>query len=241
MEAEITPIAHDQHFQFGCHADVPCFNACCRDLNQFLTPYDILQLKSHLGLDAGTFLQRYTQSHTGPATGLPIVTLKPGPGNDHPCPFITHQGCAVYPARPASCRIYPLMRGVQRDPQRGTLRVHYAVLREPHCRGFEQGARHTPDQWMARQGLGPYNSMNDRLAGIIAMKSAQQTGPLDLRQGHLFRLALYDLDSFRDQVFNKGLLKDAPIADHLLEAARQDQAALLKLAYAWIEEFMFQA
>ena len=72
LEPEITPIAPNQCFQFDCHPGVPCFNACCRDLNQILTPYEIYRLKSHLNMDSGTFLAHYTHSHMGPATGLPI-------------------------------------------------------------------------------------------------------------------------------------------------------------------------
>ena len=29
-----------EKFCFSCHPDVPCFNECCRDLNQFLTPWN---------------------------------------------------------------------------------------------------------------------------------------------------------------------------------------------------------
>ena len=239
MEPQITPISADDSFSFGCHSKVPCFNACCRDLNQFLTPYEILRLKTHLKLDAETFLARYTQSHTGPSTGLPIITLKPGPGKDLPCPFVSSAGCRVYPDRPASCRIYPLMRGVQRDAQSGALVEHYAVLREPHCRGFEQPANQTVAQWVADQGLAPYNTMNDRMAAIIATKARHQTGPLDLRRSQLFRLALYDLDNFHRHVFDKGLLAGFPLKDGRLESARRDQTALLDIAFTWITQSLF--
>ena len=41
MENDMIPLARDDQFQFACGPEVPCFNACCRDLNQFLTPYDL--------------------------------------------------------------------------------------------------------------------------------------------------------------------------------------------------------
>lgn len=234
MEPEITPFKPKDCFQFDCHPGVPCFNACCRDLNQFLTPYEILRLKRHLNMDSGSFLVRYTQSHMGPTTGLPIITLKPGPGNDHPCPFVSPQGCRVYEARPASCRIYPLMRGVQQDPRSGKLKVHYAMLKEPHCRGFAQQKTQSVAQWIRNQELETYTALNDPLAALIAKKRRRFPGPLDLRRSHLFRLALYDLDTFRDHIYTKGLLDHAAMDSQIMETARRDELALLKLGYDYV-------
>ena len=50
----------DEVFRFACSPGVACFNACCRDLNQSLYPYDILRLKKRLKLPSGEFLERYT-------------------------------------------------------------------------------------------------------------------------------------------------------------------------------------
>lgn len=239
MQSDIQPIEPTHTFQFDCHHGVPCFNLCCRDLNQFLTPYEILRLKNHFNLDSGTFLAKYTQSHNGPATGLPIITLKPGPGNDRPCPFVSPEGCRVYTSRPASCRIYPLMRGVQRDPQSGELKIHYALLKEPHCRGFEQAKTQSVDQWVDSQELEPYNTMNDPMSAIISMKSRHHPGPLDVRRSAQFHLALYDLDNFRDHIFSKGLLNRFPVGSNILETARNDDTALLDIGFAWITQTLF--
>jgi hypothetical protein len=93
VEPKLTPITPKDPFRFECSPEVPCFNECCRDLNQFLTPYDILRLKSHLGLSSEAFLAQYTSQHIGPESGLPIVTLKPKAGQDPICPFVSARGC----------------------------------------------------------------------------------------------------------------------------------------------------
>ena len=46
-EPLLIPLDPDDTIGFACHPGVPCFNHCCRDLNQALTPYDVLQLKNH--------------------------------------------------------------------------------------------------------------------------------------------------------------------------------------------------
>ena len=78
LDPRMTPIAADGRFAFDCRPGVACFNACCRDLSQVLTPYDVLRLTRGLGLRSGEFLRRYTICRTGPGSGLPVVSLVPG-------------------------------------------------------------------------------------------------------------------------------------------------------------------
>ena len=40
-------------FMFRCHSGLECFNKCCRNLNLFLYPYDIICLKNKLGNNFG--------------------------------------------------------------------------------------------------------------------------------------------------------------------------------------------
>ena len=66
MENTMIPLSLNHTFSFLCSERVPCFNECCKDLNQALTPYDILRLKKHMGLPSSSFLERYTSQHIGP-------------------------------------------------------------------------------------------------------------------------------------------------------------------------------
>jgi len=40
---EYPRLTRDDTFTFACHPGVSCFNQCCRDVNIFLTPYDIIR------------------------------------------------------------------------------------------------------------------------------------------------------------------------------------------------------
>ncbi len=241
MEAEWTPLDIAERFCFSCSPEVACFNACCRDLNQYLTPYDILRLKRHLGMSSGEFLTTYTRQHLGSASGLPVVTLKPGDTPDRACCFVSPAGCRVYASRPTSCRTYPLARAVGRDRDSGRTREHFALIREPHCLGHGRGRTQDVQEWIRDQQLGEANRVNDLLLEIIALKNSRLPGPLDLRRQHLFRLALYDVDALRDHVFSKGLFDDAPAAPQTLEAARGDDLTLLVLGHQWLRRALFDA
>jgi len=239
VDPNLTPLSPNGRFCFSCSPDVPCFNECCRDLNQFLTPYDILRLKNHLGMSSGEFLRKYTSQHTGPESGLPIVTLKPSDPYKLICPFVTVTGCRVYENRPSSCRTYPLIRGLTRSRSTGQMTAQFMVLRESHCLGFEEGKTRTLQQWIEEQGLAVYNENNDKLMQIISLKNQLIPGPLDIKSSHLFHTALYDLDDFRLQIQNNGLLDNLDVNSNIMDAALENDVALLDLAMKWIKHVLF--
>jgi len=239
VEPDLTPISLQESFRFSCSPDVPCFNECCRDLNQFLTPYDILRLKNHLELSSGEFLRIYTAQHIGPESGLPIVTLKPNDPHQLTCPFVTDAGCRVYENRPSSCRTYPLMRAVSRSRSTGEMTAQFMVLRESHCHGFEKGKTRTPLHWIDEQGLAVYNENNDKLMQIISLKNRLRPGSLDIKSSRLFHSALYDLDDFRLQIQNSGLLDNFQVNSRIMDAALENDVALLDLAMLWIKHVLF--
>ncbi|MDX9785650.1 MAG: YkgJ family cysteine cluster protein [Desulfobacterales bacterium] len=239
MDDPIFPISKNDRFTFSCNHRVACFNDCCQDLNQYLTPYDILRAKQHLGLPSSEFLSRYTCSHTGQASGLPVITLKTSPGAGVTCPFVKKEGCLIYNNRPASCRLYPLARALSRDRKSGQVTEQYFLIKEDHCGGFGSGKSWTVTEWLDDQGLHIYNEMNDKMMEIIHLKNCLMPGPLDTKSAHLCHMALYDLDSFRHQIVEKGILGDNLPASDILEPVRSDDTALLNFAMTWIQQVLF--
>jgi Fe-S-cluster containining protein len=239
VEPDLTPISPQESFCFSCSPDVPCFNECCRDLNQFLTPYDILRLKNHLRLSSGEFLRQYTSQHTGPESGLPIITLKPNDPHKLTCPFVTDTGCRVYENRPSSCRMYPLMRAVTRLRSSGEMTAQFMLVKESHCHGFEEGKTRTLKQWMHAQGVVIYNENNDKLMQIISLKNRLIPGQLDIKSRHLFNLAIYNLDDFKSQIQNNGLLDNFDVNSRIMDTALKSDVALLNLAMQWLKHTLF--
>jgi Fe-S-cluster containining protein len=238
MEATMEAIATDEKFAFACHRQLTCFNACCQDLNQFLTPYDIIRLKKELRLTSTEFLSRHARIHDGPQTGLPVVTLRSR--DDKRCPFVTPDGCRVYDGRPASCRMYPLARAVRRDPHNGRVTEHYAVLHEPHCRGFSEPTGQSPAQWIKAQGLADYNRFNDMMLDIISLKRRLHPGPLDLKSRAFFQLACYDIDALRHRIASADNLMD-PL--NLPKTIRQrlvhDDTILMQVGFNLVRHHLF--
>ncbi len=235
------PLSPNDTFRFSCSENIPCFNECCRDLNQFLTPYDILRLKNRLGISSDIFLDRHTVQHTGPESGLPVVVFKTDDASELKCPFVTPSGCSVYEDRPSSCRTYPLFRVVSRSRETGRMTEQHVLVKEAHCLGFEQGHVQTVREWTENQGIAIYNEMNDLLMEIISLKNQFRPGSLDMKSRHIFHIACYDLDAFRTHIFKKGGLDDLDMDADISEAAKNDDTALLRLSLEWLKQTLFKS
>ncbi|MFO7667757.1 MAG: YkgJ family cysteine cluster protein [Desulfobacterales bacterium] len=238
MEEDFISLSPYDKFRFSCTSNLSCFNECCRDLNQFLTPYDILRLKNNLGISSGLFLKTFTSHHIGPETGLPVITIKTNLASGSICPFVTPSGCKVYKDRPSSCRTYPLARLVSRNRESGRLSEYYTLIKEKHCLGFNNGREQTVSKWIIEQDIEPYNRMNDMLMEIISLKNQLVRGELDIKSGYLFRMALYDIDGFRSYLFTDKERLDA-LNDSYINTLKQNDTALLVFALSWVRQNLF--
>jgi Fe-S-cluster containining protein len=226
------PITPTQRLNFACNSTVSCFNQCCRDLNQFLTPYDVLRLKRRKGLTSSQFLESYTVRHQGPQSGFPIVTFKLNPDDHMRCPFVHVDGCSVYEDRPSSCRTYPLVRLASRSRETGKISENYFLIQEAHCLGFDETQDQTTEEWIENQGIDGYNRMNDKLLKLISLKNRLLPDPFDENTMQLIYTAFYDLDRFRSRIASGELSVSTSSVDEL------DDLGLLKLSIQWVKGMM---
>lgn len=188
-------LREDEHFSFACHPGVPCFTECCRQLELALSPYDVLRLARELGMSGRRFLERYAVVESEEDAIFPQVYLGMVDDGRESCPFISAQGCRVYPNRPAACRTYPLGRGAWRD-NRGTDHVFFVLLTEPHCRGFAEPTDLTLDRWITGQGLADYYAANDILIPLLQHERIRQGFRPGPEQRDLYLATLYNLEEW---------------------------------------------
>lgn len=224
-------------FCFDCNPGVPCFNACCGELNLMLTPYDVLRLRKGLGVSSREFITAHADLDVQPDTGLPVFRLRMDEKQANACPFVSPKGCTIYENRPGACRTYPLGRA-SRPGDDGGVREHYFVVREAHCRGFEKGRDWTAEQWLADQGLEEYNRLNDRYMRL--MSAQRKTGaPAPAAKANMAVLALYQLDSFGDFIRDMGLFGRLSLGPERESLITSDETARLEFAYDWLELVLF--
>ena len=232
------PAAQDT-FHFACHRDVPCFTKCCNDLKLVLTPYDILRLKNHLQLSSKTFLSQYTAAYVDRASGLPQIRLKMENNAARKCPFLTPEGCFVYPDRPGACRLYPLGRAASKAQAGHHLWQYYFKVKESHCMGWHSEKEWTIQEWLADQGLNEYNAMNDSYMEISTGRPLRILKTLSSRHLQMYYMACYDLDAFRSFVFESSFRKRFDIAENVLQRIQTDDIGLMFFALRWLKFSLF--
>jgi Fe-S-cluster containining protein len=231
------PLKHGT-FTFACHKGVDCFTKCCASLNLVLTPYDILRMKNRLGMTSDDFLLQYTETRLDPPARFSALSLKMNQ-EDKRCPFVNSQGCTIYEDRPGACRIYPIGRASMKLEQEKGAREKFFLVREGHCLGFREDKAWSIEKWMADQGVDEYNAMNDQWLEIIT--SQRSLGPeKDLsRKIQMFFMASYNLDKFRQFVFESRFLQLFEIPSGVIDTMAKEDTELMKFAFEWLKFSLF--
>ena len=223
-------LEREHQFRFNCYPGVSCFTQCCQDITIVLTPFDVLRLKNSLKISSDEFLEKYTIINQKEKQLIPLVILKMNE-KDKKCPFVTPEGCTVYDDRPWPCRMYPL--DMNDD---GTFSL---IVDASHCLGLKESDRWKISDWMSEQGIGPYEEMNELLSKITIPLFARE---LDITNPDITKMtlmSLYNLDKFRDFVFESTFLDRLEIEPERIEKIRNNDEDLLLLSFDWIEFGLF--
>ncbi len=213
----------DKKFKFSCHQGLDCFNNCCRDINIYLTPYDVLRMKNKLGIESGEFLERYTTIQDN--GGFPAVLIKMNENDNLKCPFLTPGGCRVYDVRSWSCRVAPVDM---------TEDGYSFIFDSSFCHGLKEDKEWTLDEWMQNQGLGIYDEKESSFKNIPVHFRLTGMKNLDKLIKDVVFMACYDLDKFRKFIFQTSFLNFFWINPEEIEKIRQDDEALLQYAFRWL-------
>ena len=228
-------------FAFRCHPAVACFNRCCRNLNLFLYPYDVLRLKNRLAMPAGRFLDEHVDVVLRPGSYFPEVLLRMADNTERTCPFLTGDGCAVYPDRPDTCRTFPVEQGSLYDAGTGQSSPVYFFRPPAFCQGQNEADRWTVDTWIGDQDAREYNRMTQAWAEIKRLFQNdpwQGEGPEGPRAKMAF-MATYNIDAFKAFVFESSFLKRYKVKKDLQMKMRGSEKALLKFGFEWVKLFVW--
>jgi Fe-S-cluster containining protein len=206
----------------------------------YLYPYDIVRLKTRLGISSEAFLEKHTTVYIRDNPYFPHVMLKMSDSKDKACPFLQADGCAVYEDRPFSCRAYPLERAVARYGDRGGRDVCYFIARHDYCKGHEEKKEWTVSSWMANQELADYNAMNDLWVDIDTLFRSNPWGEKGLESPavKMAFMACYNVDKLRTFVFDTSFLTRMTVPQVRIDQIRSNDAALMVFGFDWVRFFL---
>ncbi|MFZ2448446.1 MAG: YkgJ family cysteine cluster protein [Syntrophobacteraceae bacterium] len=216
-------------FPFACHDALPCFTQCCRDVNIYLTPYDVLRLRKALGgMGSAEFLAEHTQHFLAKGANIPVVQLLMDPETLY-CRFVTDDGCRVYNDRPWACRMFPL--------DLSTTGGKYGLIAgKDRCMGLFEPSAGTVADWLEGQGVTHYAEMEREYQSVVPERF-QPGAAMNEGLGRVLFLA-YDLDRFAEMLDDPRFLKFYDVDEEMLRRVREDDEELLLLAFRYIRAQM---
>jgi hypothetical protein len=230
----------DSPLKFECHPGVSCFTACCHNIQIVLTPYDILILRRRMNLSAHEFISQYTEPAYLEKTDMPGVQIKMTE-EEKACPFVTPAGCTVYSDRPTACRYYPVgMADFHEGGKEGGEEKFFFIVKEPHCKGFEEPKKWTIREWRAEQGVDARDEMNKEwLRLVMRRKSFSLQATLSEAAQRMFFMATTDLDHFRRFVFESSFLQSYEIDPETVGRIKNDDVALMQFSFKYLANVLF--
>ncbi len=228
-------------FSFHCHSGLSCFNQCCRNLNLFLYPYDVIRLKKSLGITSDQFIDRYVDIVLRSSSFFPEALLRMSDNAEMTCPFLVESGCSVYPDRPDTCRTFPVEQGIIFDGRNKKTKSVYFFRPPDFCMGQHESKEWTTASWSMDQDAVEYNKMTSLWAEL---KSLFQTDPWqgegpDSPRGKMAFMATYNIDRFRDFVFNSSFLKRYKVKSAILKKIKKNDVELMKFGFRWVKFYIW--
>ena len=233
----------EDNFKFACHPGVPCFGKCCANVNIFLTPYDVLRMKTALGISSTEFLEKYTIPLSLEENQLPVILLKMAEDAEKKCPFVSDEGCTIYDDRPWSCRMYPLGLASSKTGtgNEGEEFCFIVDMESGLCRGFEEDREWTIKEWMDAQDVGTFNRKSESYMQLTLHKHLQEKKDFPESKVQVFFKTCYDLDGFRKMLFESTFFDRFEVADEVKEQIKTDDEALLEFGInKWLKFALFR-
>jgi len=237
-EFTIQAITELEKFKFRCHEKVSCFNQCCYRIDVILTPIDVLRMKNQLGIKSDEFIAKYVEFQKIKNTEIPLLKLKSQDPESGKCIFLGDKWCNIYDSRPVVCRNYPTGVAAQ-NPLSDEIEQPYFIVKEEMCKGHYEQQPWTLAQWKENQGsIGLEEKNSGWLNTIARLRSLKLSDDQDQKM-NIFIMVSYDLDTFRNFVFNSTFLQRFDVDIDTVEAIKNDDEALLDFGFKWLEFALF--
>jgi hypothetical protein len=113
----------------------------------------------------------------------------------------------------------------------------YFFIKEPHCFGFDEKKQWTIAAWRKDQEVDFYDRVNMGWKTLQLRKNLPGH-ELDPKKQIQFYMASYDLDKFRDYIFNSDFLNVFDIDEKTVEGIKKDYEELIQFGVEYIKYIM---
>ena len=165
--------------------------------------------------------------------------LKMNENQEKSCPFVGNDGCSVYEDRPWSCRMFPLGVASPKDNTISGDKEFYFILEEPVCKGYNENKEWTVEEWMKDQKVDEYVQMGELFKEVSLHDYLQKGKQLEPAKQEMFYTVCYNIDKFREFVFESTFLKRFDVENEVIEKIKTSDEELLKFGFQWLKYSLF--
>jgi hypothetical protein len=115
----------------------------------------------------------------------------------------------------------------------------YFIIEEPVCKGYFEEKNWTVAEWMRDQGVEKYDQWG-KLYKEVSLHSFFEKGKkLTPPQLEMFYTVCYNIDKFREFVFESTFLNRFVVAEETVLKIKDDDEELLKFGFEWLKYCLF--
>ena len=135
--------------------------------------------------------------------------------------------------------MFPVGVASPKDGHEDIDKEFYFLLEEDVCRGFENGKEWTIEEWLEDQGVSDYVELGE-IFKEISLHNKFITGRIKepIKQ-EMFYTVCYDIDKFKDLVFNSTFFKRFKVGEEQKALMKNDDVELLKFGFNFLKFSLF--
>jgi len=157
---------------------------------------------------------------------------------------VTKDGCQIYTDRPVCCRYYPIGLASLRQQEKaaGEEEEFFFLVKEDHCKGFNEDKEWTVDSWREDQESDFYDRMNrDWMELLLRKRSFGEETEMSSRAKELFFMVSTNMERFRSFVFESRFLDTYIVDGRILREILEDDVALMQFGFEYLKIAIFGA
>jgi hypothetical protein len=116
---------------------------------------------------------------------------------------------------------------------------NFFIVKEPHCRGFDEKRAWDLSDWLKDQGVEEYDAMNRLWMEIVTSSQKISSRIPKEAFAQAFFTASYDVDKFRRLVFQTNFFDRFSVEADRKKQMKYDDVALMRFGFIWLRFSLF--
>lgn len=145
----------------------------------------------------------------------------------------------IYEDRPWSCRMHPLGIFSSETEGGGSEEFYFISRGDFPCLGFKEDKEWTVAEWRKDQGIDLYEKKSQPYKELSLHRRFREGKKLSSSESWMFYLACYNIDRFRELLFESRFFTLFDVDKELIEKIKIDDEELLNFGFKWLRFSLF--